>query len=93
MKKRYEWYEYEVWGDEKEGWRVNDIWPTGDEFEIDDEWSRHQLISHLRRHKFFKRGVREKDVEVEWWEDVIGLSYKGRPEGEFRPLDEEEEEK
>lgn len=61
MKRTYRDYGYDLWGNDKDGWHVNDVY-RGDTVEIDDD---KPLIPQLRKAGLLKKGIRETSILVE----------------------------
>jgi len=80
----YRWYEYDVWGNRRDGYQVNDVFRTPEVYMVDPDWSDPELIRELRKQNFFKKGVRSNLIEIDGDEEKIYFDYKGRPEGELR---------
>lgn len=84
----WRWYEYDVWGNKKGGYEVNDVFRTGEVIDISDivldSWKSRNLFLYLRKIGFIKKGLRSKFLNVNWEEGRIYLDYKGKPVGEFR---------
>ncbi len=87
-KSKWRWYEYDVWGNKKNGFEVNGVYRTAEVFDLSEESlnSDKKIIDYLRKEKFIKKGVLSKQVELGGgpYEDLITLYYKGKPVGEFR---------
>lgn len=82
---KWRWYEYDVWGNKKDGYDVNQVFRTSEIFEftdnIDDAKS---LLRYLRKVGWLKKGVRSKLLDIDWHEHEFYIMYKGKPVGEFR---------
>lgn len=87
------WYMYDVWGNAKDGYDVNDVLRTNEVVDIPNVvlGSDRALITYLKKIGFMKPSVRADQVEFEdggssttddWF--MLSVSYKGKPEGEFR---------
>lgn len=89
MKKKYQLREYDVWGNEKEGFNVNDVYSTDEIYEIDLDWNDKLLIQELKKQGLIKKGIRSKSIETSGDGDTIYFDYKGKPEFELRLCDED----
>jgi hypothetical protein len=79
---------YDVWGNEKDGYEVNQAFTTNECYEIpDSDESSEQIIATLKKQGCFKKYVRKSSIEIDGDTDVIYVSYKGRPEFELRKED------
>jgi len=82
----YRFYTYDVWGNEKDGWEVNDVFRSSGTIELPAEpHSDRELISWLKGAGWIKENIRFSNVEVEGEpEHTLYISYKGKPEFELR---------
>lgn len=87
------WYVYDVWGNAKDGYEVNDAFRTSEVFDIPNVvlQSDRAMITYLKKIGFLKSSARANLVEFDdggsstkddWF--TLSLSYNGKPEGEFR---------
>ena len=77
-------YTYDVWGNEKDGYEVNDIFKTSETYEIPAEATDAHVIKALRKQGCFKARVLSRLIEIDGDDETIYVSYKGRPEFELR---------
>jgi hypothetical protein len=87
--KQWRFYSYDVWGNAKDGYEVNNVFRTADVISIPDSVKTDaQLFAHLKRIGFIdKPYLRTNKFETDhniMADDVIYFSYNGKPEGEFR---------
>ena len=75
---KYEIFDYDVWGNEEEGYTVNDVIPTGDFIFTDT--SKSSLGKKLGLDDPYK-------IDVDYNEDVIYIDYDGKPYCELRKKD------
>lgn len=61
MIRYYREYGYDIWGNKKDGYQVNDCYRRGI-VEIDDQ---KDLIKELRKQGLIKKGVRTKSVRID----------------------------
>ena len=76
--KKYELFDYDVWGNEEAGYEVNDVVPTG--ITIYTDTSKASICKKLGLDDPYK-------VEVDYNEDVIYIDYDGNPYCELRKKD------
>lgn len=87
------WYSYDVWGNAKDGYEINNVFRTNEVIDIPNVVlvSDRALITYLKKIGFMKSSVRANLVEFDdsgsstkddWF--TLSISYKGRPDGEFR---------
>jgi hypothetical protein len=82
----YRYYSYDVWGNERDGYEVNDVFRTPDTYEIPDEGGDDAVFNALKKQGFMRPRVLRRLFELAPGSDenVLYLEYKGRPEGELR---------
>jgi hypothetical protein len=84
-KKNYRLYTYDVWGNEKDGYEVNDCFKTSEVYEIDNDLSDKDLIKSLKTQGLIKKGIHAKSITIDGEPDyTFYFEYKGRPEFELR---------
>ena len=76
--KKYEIFDYDVWGNEEEDYSVNDVIPTG--IIICTDASKSSLCKKLGLDDPYK-------IDVDYNEDVIYIDYDGKPYCELRKKD------
>jgi sigma54-dependent transcription regulator len=87
--KYFQYIDYDVWGNEKDGYEVNNLISQGIGFRVADDSivTKEHLIEVLRRGEYTKNGLRRKSFD--WEIDLFELTYKGRPVGRFDEIDKE----
>ena len=75
---KYEIFYYDVWGNEEEGYSVNDVIPTG--IIIYTDTSKSSLCKKLGLDDPYK-------IDVDYNEGVIYIDYDGKPYCELRKKD------
>ena len=80
----FRWFYYDVWGNKKDGWEVNNVFRSNDAVMIFDGLSDKKLTTYLKKQGFFKSSIRSNLVEYDGDEYRIYVTYKGKPEGELR---------
>ena len=75
---KYEIFDYELWGNEEEGYTVNDVVPTG--IFIFTDTSKSSLCKKLGIDDPYK-------IDVDYNEDSIYIDYDGKPYCELRKKD------
>ena len=75
---KYEIFDYDVWGNEEEGYDVNDVMPTG--IVISTDTSKSSICKKLGLDDPYK-------IDVLFSEDVIYIDYDGKPYCELRKID------
>ena len=75
---KYEIFDYDVWGNEEEGYSVNDVIPTG--IFIFTDASKSSLCKKLGLDEPYK-------IDVDVNEDSIYIDYDGKPYCELRKKD------
>ena len=83
--KTYRIYELDVWGNEADGFDVNDAFRTHFTCELPDNFTDTELINKLKDF-YFAPSVNNDDVEISDIGDdtVIYIDYNGKPQIELR---------
>ena len=76
--KKYEIFDYDVWGNDEEGYSVNDVIPTG--VIIYTDTSKSSICKKLGLDDPYK-------IDVSVNEDAIYIDYDGNPYCELRKVD------
>lgn len=89
-------YELDVWGNDEDGYDVNDVFRTGFTVDFEDDISDGDLITLLADEGLIKKTMTSRthreDIEIDGDEFTIYFNYKGRPEFELRKEEDEEDE-
>jgi hypothetical protein len=82
----WRFYAYDVWGNVEDGYDVNNVFRTADTVDIPvDCVTDGQLFEHLREVGFLNGKNLQADLfETDGDNEVIYLTYDGKPEGELR---------
>lgn len=75
---KYEIFDYDVWGNDEEGYSVNDVMPTG--IIIYTDTSKSSICKKLGLDDPYK-------LDVYYSEDVIYVDYNYKPYCELRKID------
>lgn len=84
MKEKYRVYDYDLWGNEKDGYTVNNCFRTTEIIEIKQDASEHTIIQTLKKHGVIKKYIRDLSINVHGDEEIIYIDYKGNPSFELR---------
>jgi uncharacterized Zn ribbon protein len=82
--KTYRLYTYDVWGNEKDGYEVNDVFKSSELYSFDEKLSYENLIKELKKQGLIKKGLHVKSIEIGGDDLTITFDYKGKPEFELR---------
>lgn len=85
--KTYQLIDYDVWGNDDDGYSVNQSFRTDTWIEIDDSWDDARLVKELKKAGIIRKGISTKSVEFSGDDRTIYVDYKGRPEFELRVED------
>ena len=77
---KYEIFDYDVWGNDEEGYSVNDVIPTG--VIIYTDTSKSSICKKLGLDNPYKI-----DVYYDHDDDVVCIEYYGKPYCELRKID------
>ena len=75
---KYEIFDYDIWGNEEDGYEVNDVVPTG--ITIYTDASKASICKKLGLDDPYK-------MDVDYNEDAIYIDYDGNPYCELRKKD------
>ena len=84
---RYEIIDYDVWGNEEDGWQVNQAFHTGRFVEIPEGATDAQIVRILQDEGEIKESIRPADVTIDGEEGYslyLEHAPTGRPEFELR---------
>lgn len=75
----YRMYVYDVWGNARDGYEINNLFRTetiiGVEMGIDDG----ALVKRLKEEKLIRKGIHKSSIEFESDGEVLYVIYKGKP--------------
>lgn len=84
----WRWYEYDTWGNKKDGYEVNQVFRTSIYVDFPEAVlnSDEAIKRHLKKNGFIKKGVRGRDISFSnlMFESTIEVLFKNKPIGEFR---------
>ena len=89
--KAYKLYTYDVWGNEEDGYEVNNVYATDRVIYLPSDPSDKDILDALRRAGEIRKGVRSNLVQIEGESGyTLYISYKHRPEMELRRSSEDD---
>lgn len=79
-------YTYDVWGNEHDGYQVNDVFRTSETVEFDPDASDEEIIKALKSAGILRPRIRASAIELDGDDAVIYVNdaRNGRPEFELR---------
>ena len=84
---KYEYISYDVWGNDEDGYEVNQAFHTGEYVDIDPYLSDNDLLNQLTEKGFITESVDYDEVRIDGEPEYsLYFEYKGRPEFELRPV-------
>jgi hypothetical protein len=84
---KYEYISYDVWGNESDGYEVNQAFTTGEYVELDTDTSDKELLISLIRQGFAKDSICFESVDIQGEQGYsLYFEYNGKPEFELRPV-------
>lgn len=86
----YRLYTYDVWGNEEDGWEVNDTFRRSTQVFLDPTLSDTKIIKHLIRKGVVNKNTDFSKINILGEEDVLYFEYDGKPEFELRKEEIEE---
>jgi hypothetical protein len=88
-------YSYDVWGNAKEGFDVNDCFRTSYVCRIADDASLAAIVRALKRSGYLNKNLKTKSVDFSYNDNIcndttiyFNSAKDGRPEGELRKEEE-----
>ena len=63
--------DYDVWGNEVDGWEVNTIYRTDFKIPYKKAFLKDDIIDALKECNYLKQAVTHDDVDVEWLDDTM----------------------
>lgn len=82
----YKLYTYDLWGNSRDGYEVNDVYYQG-ELTINENWTDKEITLHLKREGHIDRNIQHRSLN---WQGETGftlyLNYKGYPALELRAV-------
>lgn len=83
---KWNYISYDLWGNETDGYEVNQSFTTGFWVELPEEPTDTDLRTALICQLSWTIPDKDK-FSADWHENTVYVEYDGRPEGEFRLLD------
>lgn len=85
MMNNYRLYSYDVWGNSRDGYEVNNVFRTGGVYELDDAWTDLQIIKELKKQGAIRKSVKNSLVRIDGeFEYSLYFEYRNKPEFELR---------
>jgi hypothetical protein len=86
MKHTYRLISFDVWGNENDGWDVNDAHYTGINIELDEDCTDKDIVKALKKCGYLKKTLKTKSVRFDGDDYCIYFSdaRNSKPEGELR---------
>lgn len=83
MKRKYECWVYDVCGNEKDGYNVNDISKTSETYELNDLWNDKQIVRSLKEQGCIRKGIHASSIGIGGEFAYMYFEYKGKPDFEL----------
>lgn len=77
----FQWMTYDVWGNEEEGYEVNDIFGSSFRFKSEEGLTDEDILNHLAT---IYPGIDTTLVDIDGDDVSAYIDYNGKPLGEFR---------
>ena len=87
----YDVHGLDVWGNRREGYSVNDVYPSQGTVEIHDDATDEEIVRALKREGFIDKGIHTRSVSIDGergYALYIGEARNYKPVYELRPRDE-----
>jgi hypothetical protein len=86
-------YDYDIWGNKKDGFEVNDVYCTPLIVELKEEYTDNTIIRKLKEVGFIKNTAKNCNFEIEGdFDHTLYINYNGSyfmPMCELRPIQED----
>jgi hypothetical protein len=83
---KFRLYTYDVWGNEEEGYDVNDVFQTGEIYNLHSDMTDGEIIEALQTQGGIQEGIDTTLIDIGGDFDLgLTFDYNGRPEFELRP--------
>jgi len=82
---KYKLYTYDLWGNEKDGYQVSDVYPSNITIELTPNDSDETIIKKLRKEMTKKHHTKSFDVDGDFTYGLY-INLKGVPFCELRPV-------
>jgi len=84
---KYEYISYDVWGNENDGYEVNQAFHTGQHVEIGAYMDHRELLVSLIKQGFIEDSICFDAVNITGESEYsLYFDYNGKPEFELRPV-------
>lgn len=60
---------FDVWGNQEDGWEVNNLCKVGDPIIVTDDATDLDIINYLKQINFLGDNADEESVRIEWWDE------------------------
>lgn len=74
----YRMYVYDVWGNARDGYEVNELFRTETVIDLETDVN-DELIRKLKKEGLIKKRACKSDIEFEGDDEVLYVIYKGKP--------------
>ena len=61
----------DVWGNEKDGWDVNNVYKYCDDLVIADDADEHDIMQALKRMGLLKKACQLRWLDIDWCDDTM----------------------
>jgi len=84
---KYEYISYDVWGNDADGYEVNQSFTTGEYINLDPYASDNEILVSLIKQDFIKDSISFDAVTITGESEYsLYFDYNGKPEFELRPV-------
>ena len=85
---KYEYISYDVWGNDEDGYEVNQAFHTGEYVDIDPMADNEGIVKNLQEQGFIRGAIEYDELRIDGEAEYsLYFEYKGRPEFELRQTD------
>lgn len=82
----YNVHPLDVWGNARDGWQVNDIYPSDGTIEVPEDATNKEIVTALKKEGLIKPNIHASSIEIDGEVGyTMNLEYRGKPAYELRP--------
>lgn len=84
----YNVHALDVWGNERDGYEVNDIYPSQGRVTFYNDATNTEIVSAMKRGGFIRPGIHTRSIQIEGDEEIVYLNVArtGKPVFELRAV-------
>jgi hypothetical protein len=92
--RKYAVHGLDVWGNKRDGFWVNDVYPSSGTIALREGFTDAKLVAKLKSEGYIKKGIHTKSIDIVGDDPEFSMTIEdarnGRPELELRPVREDD---